>query len=197
MTLAAHRETSRFREDVGEPAVPRPANPTWKRVVNAAAVQVGWTACALGAAHGLAWIGPVIVILLVGAQLPLVAFPSRQAVFIGLVALGGWLLDSSLAAAGMFSFPPGQSWGRLAPVWMAALWANFATTLHLAFDWLRGRYLLAAVLGAIGGPLAYWGGHGLGAIDLAPSLPLALAAIAVEWAVAMPLLVRLARAAGR
>jgi membrane protein implicated in regulation of membrane protease activity len=69
--------------------------------------------------------------------------------------------------------------------------------LNSALYWLAGRPLLAAALGAVGGPLAYFGGVGLGALAFPGGLAWALALIAVEWAIAMPLLLGLNRWAGR
>ena len=41
---------------------------------------------------------------------------------------------------------------------MVALWAAFATTLNVSLRALRQRYLLSAVLAAVGAPLAYYAG---------------------------------------
>jgi hypothetical protein len=84
----------------------------------------------------------------------------------------------------------------LCPLWMAALWANFAGTLHLCLDWLRGRYWLASVLGACGGPLAYYGGQRLGAMQLGSNASISLLVIAVEWALVTPALVYLSEVRG-
>ena len=69
------------------------------------------------------------------------------------------------------------------------MWINFALTLNGSMRWLHGRYLLAAVLGAIGGPLAYVAGVKLGAAALLASSTLVYGALAVVWAGAVPLLV--------
>ena len=69
---------------------------------------------------------------------------------------------------------------------------NFAATLNVSMAWLRGRYLLAAVFGAIGGPLAYYSGAKLGATEALPSLN-GMLVLAVGWGVMTPLLVWLAR----
>jgi hypothetical protein len=57
--------------------------------------------------------------------------------------------------------------------------------------WLRRRNILAAAFGAVGGPLAYIAGQKLGAITFLHPV-LALIALSVIWAVAMPLLMALA-----
>jgi hypothetical protein len=57
---------------------------------------------------------------------------------------------------------------------------------------MRGRLLIAALFGALGGPLAYWGGAQLGAVILVETVP-ALVALSIGWGVLTPLLVRLAQ----
>jgi hypothetical protein len=75
---------------------------------------------------------------------------------------------------------------------MVALWGLFAIALNVTLRWLRRRYLLAAVLGAVCGPASFVAGVKLGAAQFVDRVP-ALAVLAVVWAVAMPLLVWLAQ----
>ena len=84
----------------------------------------------------------------------------------------------------------------LPPAWMLALWANFATTLNLSLAGLQTRPWLAALLGLIGGPLAYWGGASLGAMTFVAPLP-ALTTLALGWALLTPLLLALAATLAR
>jgi hypothetical protein len=108
----------------------------------------------------------------------------------------GLLVDSLLLATGWLSYPAGLwlsgPWQfNLAPYWIVALWALFATTLNVSMGWLRGRPLLAVLMGAVGGPLSYLAGEELGGIELTEPVA-ALSALAVAWAVAMPLLMKAA-----
>ena len=64
----------------------------------------------------------------------------------------------------------------------------FATTLNGSMAWLAGRYRLAAVLGALCGPVSYLAGARLGAIALSPNTLVSLGGIAVVWALVMPAL---------
>jgi tetrahydromethanopterin S-methyltransferase subunit D len=75
---------------------------------------------------------------------------------------------------------------------MVMLWVNLATTMNVSMAWLRGRYALGAVFGAIGGPLAYYSGAKLGAMTRLPE-PGGLLWIGVAWAIALPLLYGAAR----
>jgi len=168
----------------------------WKKPLNFGCFQVGWFACALGATLGWPLMGPLVVGVLLILQLPLVPAPGKQTRFVSVAILAGWLIDSGLARAGVLSFPAGGMLFGLCPLWMAALWANFAGTLHLCLDWLRGRYWLASVLGACGGPLAYYGGQRLGAMQLGSNAAISLVVIAVEWALVTPALVYLSEVRG-
>jgi hypothetical protein len=57
--------------------------------------------------------------------------------------------------------------------------------------WLKGRPLLAAGLGAVAGPASYVAGQKLGGIVFLEFVP-AIGALAIGWAVFMPLLLSLA-----
>ena len=72
------------------------------------------------------------------------------------------------------------------PFWMVALWINLAATINFSLSWLKTRYVVASLLGAIAGPLAYSAGAMIGAITI-NSID-ALIIISIMWAVAMPLL---------
>jgi hypothetical protein len=63
-----------------------------------------------------------------------------------------------------------------------------ATTLNLSLRWLHGRFLLASVFGAIGGPLAFLAGERLGAVVF-PDTMLAMLVLGAGWGVLFTLLV--------
>jgi hypothetical protein len=75
---------------------------------------------------------------------------------------------------------------------MVALWVAFATTLNASMNWLKGRRLLAFVFGAVGGPLAYFAGAKLGGVTFHDPA-MALAALALGWAIITPVLVLIAQ----
>ena len=55
---------------------------------------------------------------------------------------------------------------------------------------MRGRPLLAAAFGFVGGPLAYLAGHKIGGIVFVDQAA-AVAMLAIGWAIIMPLLMHL------
>jgi len=158
-------------------------------VANFFAFQAGWFACVLSAAHGEPWLGVAVALVVVGLHLAAVHRPAIELRLIGAAVAMGLFLDSLLVAAGWLEYPNGQLAGGLAPYWILALWALFATTMNTSLRWMRNRYLLAAVFGLIGGPLSYLAGQRLGAVRFNGEI--GTVALAVVWATAMPLLVKL------
>ena len=160
-------------------------------LVNLVAFQCCWFASVLGAAAGHPWLGP----LFAAVWLPLHIRATDS--FMGIetkliIAAGalGYVLDSLVVLTGGMSFPPQAQLGAPTTLWMITLWLGFAATLRHALGWIRGRYLLGAILGAVAGPLAYWSGSKLGAVVLTQT-GASLLMVALEWAVAMPLLLLL------
>lgn len=177
-------------------AAPSGPVPAW--LLNLLGFQLAWLAVVLTAARGQPWIGTLVVLAFATWHLTRVRPYRSEALLLALAALAGLVFDSLLLGAGWVDFSVGMPVAGLAPYWMVALWINFAMVLNVSLRWLQGRTLWAALLGAVGGPLAYWGGAGLGAMVLLQAGP-ALLALALGWAVLTPLLLalagRLARAA--
>ncbi len=162
-------------------------------LANVLLFQAGWFACVLGAANGAAWLGPAVAAAAVGWHLARAAAPRPEAALIGVAALAGLAFETALVHSGWLHFDPaGMPFEALAPFWMVALWALFATTLNVSLRALHGRWRVAALLGAVGGPLAYAGGARLGALEWVDATA-ALAAIGIGWAVLTPLLLLAAR----
>ena len=162
-----------------------------KIVLNFIAFQVAWFACVLGGANDRALAGTMVVGAVIGLHLALAQRPMPEALLIAVVAVIGLVWDSGLVALGLMSYPTGNFAPGLAPYWIVAMWALFATSLNLSMAWLKDRAWLAALFGAVGGPLAYLAGERLGGLQM-PDPVLALGAQALGWAVLLPMLTSLA-----
>jgi hypothetical protein len=171
---------------------------------NVALFQAGWFACALGAAHDRPWLGVLAAAAIVGWHLWRAPHPARECVLVVGTAAFGALFDTLLVRAGLVRFATGVLVDDFVPYWMVALWAIFATTLNVSLRTIRARPGLSALLGAIGGPAAYYAGARLGALELAPgdaalaapgaaSAATALVAIGAGWAIVAPALLGTAR----
>jgi hypothetical protein len=166
-----------------------------RKVINVVAFQIGWFAAVLGAAGGMPWLGVVVVPVVVGVHLALSPDWRPQLLLALSAAVLGFMVDTVLIAAGRFSPVPYLLPSYLSPPWMVLLWVNFATTLNVSMGWLRGRSLLAAFFGAVGGPLAYASGARLGAMLHSPGIE-NLVFVGLAWAMALPLLYRMERYLG-
>ncbi len=157
-------------------------------VTNFVLFQLCWIANVFGAGAGFPWAGPLITALWMALHFAVVTDDRMGEgwLLLGAAALG-YAVDSALVLLGYLEFPAHASLGGPSTLWMVALWVSFAATLRHALRWLQGRYLLGAILGAIGGPLAYRAGEALDAIVIPQSLP-GLIAISLEWLIAMPML---------
>jgi hypothetical protein len=160
-------------------------------------VNVGWFACVLGAAHGVHWLGPVVVAGLLALHLALNRPWQAELLLAAAGGAFGFAFDSLLIAGSVYE---AERWVLPAPltaVWLVALWVDFVLVLNVALRWLQGRWVLAAALGFLGGPAAYYSGQRLGAVHLAQPLWRSLLVLGMAWAVAIPLLLWVARSLRR
>ena len=99
------------------------------------------------------------------------------------------MLSSHLISYQAHGWGIGQDSAPIVPAWILALWAIFVTVLNVSLRWMRGKWLVAILFGAIGGPLAYMGAQKLGAVTL-NALPISYVALSVGWAILTPLLLK-------
>ncbi|MEX5503726.1 DUF2878 domain-containing protein [Pseudomonas putida] len=153
-------------------------------VANAIWLQAGWWICVLGAEHP--WL---LLLVIAGVAVHLRLCPDVNAEFRALlcVTLAGCVLDSVLGAMGVFGF---DAWPL--PLWLALLWLVLASGMRHSLAWAGRRWRIGALLGALGGPLAYLGGARLADVALPlGALQTGLLLMPI-WALALPLLARLA-----
>jgi hypothetical protein len=148
--------------------------------------QLGWFGCVIsGASQDYSWAGMVIVAIIVVIHLSRAIDRRDEFMLIAATTILGTTWDSILTYAGLFDFSNGVIVSWLVPLWLVAMWALFATTLNVSMKWMKDRYVLAAVFGAAGGPLAYYAGHRIGAVDFSDTFK-AMIAVGAGWAVIMP-----------
>lgn len=168
-------------------------------VLNAVAYQLVWFATVLGAGRGLWWPGPLAVLVFAALHLGVMVrnrdVRRRDLALVAAAVACGLVIDGVLSGSGAVVFaaaspalPPGG-----APLWMLTLWAAFALTLRHSLRAVTARPVLAALLGAIGGPLAYLGAaRATGAVSFPEPSGATLAMLAGGWCVALGLLALLA-----
>ncbi|MBT8079348.1 MAG: DUF2878 domain-containing protein [Gammaproteobacteria bacterium] len=161
-------------------------------LVNVVAFKIGWMSSVLGAANNIPSLGPLVVMIAILLHLYFSRDPSRELVLVLIAGAIGAIFDSALLSAGWVNYSTGVIIGGVAPYWMIGMWMLFATTLNMAMRWFHSNLWLAALLGGALGPMSYYFGSKIGAIMFVETFN-ALAALAVGWALLMPLLLLLAR----
>lgn len=126
-----------------------------------------------------------LAILLIIGYVAFLPFPYVNIFFGFAMALYGTFVDGTMVAWGFYEFTPH---GRfLIPMWLMVLWGAFALMLRVSLTYLRRRYLLAAILGAVSGPLSYFAAAKLGAVSFPQSHILTGLLISAWWAITVPL----------
>lgn len=141
--------------------------PEWRRIVTVARGVVGfkavWLCTVLGAAAGNVWLGPLALLGFAGVQVLFSRSRRRELLVLASGLAMGLVMETVVVRAEWVSYAPGWPDSILAPAWILALWGAFSLMSIDGLAWLRGRRMLAAVLGATGAPIAYFSGIVLGA----------------------------------
>jgi len=178
MMQAAHTE---------EMIVSPPAKLETKWVVaNFVVFQIAWFTCVGSVARNLSLLGLAVIAIAVGIHLISVRHRTNAMLLAAASLLMGLIIESILAMTHATQFDRSALAIGSAPLWMIAMWALFSTTLNVSMRWLRGKYVLSIVLGAVAGPLSYLAGSKMGALSL--PLDYSLIIIGACWAAAMPVL---------
>ncbi len=160
-------------------------------IINFIAFQIGWFSSVIGAANQMPWLGPLVFLMVLALHYRQARRPQAELLLIISCGAIGLVFDSMLVVCGWVTYPSGLVSDQLAPYWIVTMWMLFGTTLNLSMGWLKGRPILAAAFGAVGGPASYIAGQKLGGIVFVDFNP-AMVALAVGWAICMPLLLMLA-----
>ena len=159
------------------------------QIINLVLFQIGWWACVLLGGSPAHLTGTLIVAGIVSFHLSLSDQAHAEAKLIMLAILTGLIWDSLLVRFGLLNYSHGMMTNTLAPHWIIAIWAVFATTFNLSLRWLKNRTLAASLMGAIGAPLSYYAGMKVGSVTM-PDPLLAMLVLGMGWALLMPMLMR-------
>ncbi|WP_240098554.1 DUF2878 family protein [Thermomonas flagellata] len=152
--------------------------------------QAVWLVAAWSAGRGLWWPGLLAAAAFTAAMLASSRGLRGDLRLLAAALACGVLLDGGLRLLGWLHYGAARP-ALLAPLWILGLWAAFAVILQPLLGWLLRRPALAALFGALGGPLAYLGAaRGFDAVQFVQTGP-ALIWLAIGWGLAMFLFARL------
>ena len=143
--------------------------------------QLGWAACVLGG-NTLAIVYTVTALLIHHRYL---MEEKNEWQLILSIAIFGVSWDSLLVFFGLINYS-NTGWFSL-PIWMICLWLLFATTFMHSLSWMARYLWLAAIGGAVFGPMSYWAGVELSAAYFGASVLTSMLVIAAGWLVLFPI----------
>ena len=160
-------------------------------LVNFIGFQVGWFACVLGAANDKELLGMIIALGIVIYHVVNQGDSRKELKLVLAATVIGLLWETWVLNLNILRYPSHPEALFWAPTWLIMMWALFATTINLSMGWLKGRWVLAVIMGAIFGPLAFVAGEKLDAVVFLDST-LSMITLAIGWGLLMPLLLWLA-----
>ena len=161
-------------------------------LINVVAFKIAWLATIFGSANGLPLLGPMVVLIAVIIHLWRADIAVQELRLLIVVGLIGLFWDSVMLSTGLLVYPNGIFISGVAPYWMFSLWVLFATTLNVSLRWLRSRLGLAALVGAVFGPMSYMAGASVGAVkvnDPTTVYPI----LSLSWLFLLPLVAQLSK----
>ena len=148
-------------------------------ILQGAVFQIGWMLAVLG--------GDLWALVAVGAMSAChwmwFSRDLKEWLLIFIVAVLGYCIDWSLFSvrilhnANDLTYPP---------LWLGCIWVMFSMTLCHLFSWLHQRMGWAIVLGMVFGPLSYFSGAALSAVQIMEPLWFGLLALALVWMLVFP-----------
>jgi hypothetical protein len=157
-----------------------------KSLQNLVLFKLGWVACILFAAAGQPLLSILSVALVAGIHLARVAVPAKEALFLLIAGLLGLVWESIVVNTGLLEYigTGGTDW--VAPAWIVAMWVLFGTTINHGLSWLKRHWVLSFSFGLFGGPMAFYAGSKMGAVQFTDTI-LALGVLGAGWAILLPL----------
>lgn len=160
-------------------------------VANFLVFQAAWFGCVLTTAAGHPMIAAMCPAIAVAIHCIMFReHAMREMKLIATVTSMGLASDLIACKIGLLGLP-GQMPLHVNAIWFASLWAGFATCLNASMAWLQGRHMIAAAFGLVAGPLSYWAGVRLQALEV-NAQPWCWVWVGAEWAIAMPVMLTLA-----
>ncbi|MDN3640970.1 DUF2878 domain-containing protein [Simiduia curdlanivorans] len=153
-------------------------NPNIALLLNALLFQCVWWGIILSH-DASAWL--FIVLYCVFHIALISAHKSLEVGFVALVTGIGVAVDLLWFSQGLMLYEGARHF----PHWLIPLWLAFATTLPHSLSWLAKSKMLAAVFGALFGPLSYWAGAQFTEVSI-PNPVLWALALGFFWALALP-----------
>ena len=141
-----------------------------------------WLMLAIGAFNNLVWLALLIVAGWAWLNLHYSLNRRSDLQLLFLCVLIGPLPDIFLLSQGLIQYAPTSGLDYYPPLWLPAMWANFALILNRSLRWLYAHKFGMRLMGRCAGPASYVLGEFLGCVELQPPALSSYLLIAGSWA---------------
>lgn len=140
------------------------------RVIAPVLFFTGVVASYQGALREIGWLGPLIVGLIVLFELFRNKATIKPKLYVILyTGIVGFAMETLVISVGIYSVSESSRWllpAPLAPLWIVALWANYAVRVPELVGFLRGRHFLNALMGFLFALVVFSSASNLGLVHL-------------------------------
>lgn len=160
-------------------------------IINAALFQALWFACVIGGANNQLWPSMLAATVMLAWQLRAKNRHTNDVLVVLVAILMGVIVDTAWTVFGLMDFSDPRPIYPITPGWILMMWVGFALTINHSLAWLANHPFLPGVVGFIGGPLAYYAGKRLGAVDYLIDTWLLSLILGIVWGIAVTILVKI------
>jgi len=159
------------------------------KVLNAIFFYIIWWGCILGIQYSYNYLGPILTIIVGIFHLNIITDFKKEAKLILAVGLLGLIVESFHLHSNLLDYNGYIFTNSLfPPLWILCMWLGFAGTLNYSMFWMKGRWILMIICGAIFGPMSYLAGVKLGVLNLNFSYMLSIIVIGITWGLSIPIM---------
>ena len=149
-----------------------------------------WWGCVLGVKYSYSFLGPVLALFLGCIHFKFISSEFNLKGELNIIAYGGLLgltVEFLYLHCGLLNYN-GYIFENsfFPPMWIICMWLAFSGTLNHSMSWMKGRWVLMIVSGALFGPLSYMAGINFGIISFNYNLYASYLAISLVWAISIP-----------
>ena len=159
------------------------------KILNAVFFYIIWWGCVLGVQYSYNYLGLVLTLVVGSLHLNIVSDWKKEIKLIFIVGLLGLLVESFHFHSQLLDYS-GYIYPNplLPPLWIICMWLGFAGTLNYSMFWMKDRWLVMFLCGAIFGPMSYVAGLKLGVLNFNFSYILSILGIAITWGLSIPIM---------
>ena len=116
-----------------------------------------WWISIYGASVEIYYLGPLSVLLFLFIHLYKIVYHKNEILFLIICFFVGATIDTLLLRFNVIEYDGFLPYYYdIAPLWVVCLWVCFGATISHSFKWVKRRYLLLSILGAMSGPIIYF-----------------------------------------